>query len=106
MVLFHGGGKGRFGRVSRRGHEGVLVVERNEVQHQVADGGVCGAEDTLHASGAFLKLEPDHRGAFDLLQGLNHLRRQCLGKSEDGAQLSAELHEVAAADPSSFQVLT
>jgi hypothetical protein len=45
----------RLGGLARRGHQGVVVVERNDVENQAFDGWREGSGQGFKAAGAFLK---------------------------------------------------
>ena len=57
------------GGAARRGHQRVRVVERDQIQDQVADGGLRRAEHALDAPGAFLELDPDDARAASSFPG-------------------------------------
>ena len=70
-VLFDGLLERRLGGVSGRRHQRVLVIQRDQVQDQVADGRVRAPQDAFYAAGALLQLEPYDGGPPDLGQRLH-----------------------------------
>ena len=81
-----------------RGHQRVRVIERDQVEHQIADRGLRGAEHALDAAGALLQLDPDDAGALEGLEGLGELRAPEAVEAEHRREPTAELQEVAAGD--------
>jgi hypothetical protein len=63
-----------FGLVPGGGHQGLVVVERDDVEDQLFQGRVLGAQQRLGATGAFLEVQPDHRGPLGGFHRLGHRR--------------------------------
>lgn len=60
-MLRHGVLEARFRLVSSRRQQCFVVVERDEVEDEVVDFGVRGAQQRLGAARAFLEVKPDDR---------------------------------------------
>ena len=58
-VVFHRLVARRFRGLACRRHEGVVIVQRDNIEYQVLDGGREGAGQRLEAAGAFLKRQVD-----------------------------------------------
>ena len=50
----------RFGLMTGGREERLVVVERKEIENQIIDGGMRGAQKRFSAAGALLELQPDH----------------------------------------------
>jgi hypothetical protein len=93
------------GGVPGRRHQRVLIVERDQIEHQIADRRLCGADHALHAAGALLQLQPDHGRSPDLLERLRDARGEGAAQAEDGRELGAEGEKIAPAHTTLLEVL-
>ena len=97
-----------FRRLPRRGHDQLVIVYGQQIQHGIFNGSTARAQHRFHATGAFLQLQPrdigfghvsqpfsDEIGAF--LQFLRRRSRGALGgtKGEHRRQTTAEFHKIS-----------
>ena len=54
------------GLLAGAGHQGLVVVERDDVEDEIVHAGTRGAQQRLGAAGAVLEVQPDHRGPLHL----------------------------------------
>ncbi len=94
-VVLHRRLQRRFGRVARGGHQGVRVVERDQVEDQVADGRLGGPDHALDAAGALLQLDPDHAGPLLGLQRGGHPLGRAAAETEDHTESTGKLEKVS-----------
>ncbi len=94
------------GLVAGGRHQRVLVVQRNQVQHEVADRRLRRPDHALHAARTLLQLQPDHRRPAHRLQRRRHPWRREIPESEDHAHLGTEGQKVAPAHAALVQHLT
>jgi hypothetical protein len=86
---FEGVGEGGLGLAAGRGHEGLVVVQGDLVQDEVADARAVRPQQRLGVTGAALELQPHHRRAVRCGEGVGDVlgvgRRQGEGRREAGA---------------------
>jgi hypothetical protein len=74
--------------VSGRGHDGFVVIHREDIQDDFGHRRVGGAQQRLGVAAAILEFKPDQRRALDRIQGLGNLwrkrGRQCGWLRRDG----------------------
>ncbi len=83
----------------------MLVVQRDQIEDQVADRRLGGAEHALDAAGALLELQPDHAGAFHLLKRGRHLLACDGAQPEHDGEIAAESQEFPTGYAGALQVL-
>jgi hypothetical protein len=111
VVGVHGVMQCGLGLVAGRGHEGLVVVQRDQVEDERADVRLGRAQQGLAAAGAVLHVQPDHRGAGSggngVRQGLRG--RGAVGEREadrrGGREGAAEFEEPASADAAQLQLV-
>jgi hypothetical protein len=95
--------EGVFGGLARSGHDDLVILPGEELEDEVADGGVSGAEHGLGVAGAVLEFEPDQDGALGLVECRDHGVDVAWRKGEDRGHAGAEFHELAAGDALGFE---
>ena len=86
-----------------------MIIERDYMQNQVSQVRFGRAQERFRASGAVLKMEPDHGWAACLADFPRDLGSSCLLGNREAPrggnhQLRAELEKIAPGDPAAFQV--
>jgi hypothetical protein len=61
-------------RITGGGHERMLIVQRDDIEHEIADRRLRRADDAFHASGAFLQLQPNDTRSFERLERVGDAR--------------------------------
>ena len=85
--------------LARRGEEGLVVVEADEVEDQLRDVGRARSQERLGAAGALLEVEPDDRGLAPPGDAARPSSRPAHAGSPTAAAAAVQtLQEVAAAD--------
>jgi hypothetical protein len=84
------------GLVPGGGHQGLVVVERDDVEDQLFQRRVFGAQQRLGAARAFLEVQPDHGGPLGGFDRLGHRGFGAGRQAQGGRQRGAELQEFAA----------
>jgi len=98
LVGLHGGLARGFGLVAGGGHQGLVVIERNDVEDEFLQGRMLGAQQRFGAAGAFLEVQPDHRRPLGLFDGLGDGRLRAGGQAQRRRGRRAELQELAPVD--------
>ena len=75
VASFDRGLPGRLGVRPGGGHDRLVIVDRQHVEHDVCDSGIARAQERLRVPGAILELEPDQPWLVDRLEGGCHLTR-------------------------------
>jgi len=100
----------RLGLVTGADHQGLVIIERDQVQNQLGEVGGRGSQQRLTASGAVLHVQPDDRGpprSGDLARHLRSARLVGPGDAgrRDDRELETEAKKSAAADSAAHEVL-
>ncbi len=77
-----------FGLMTGSGHDGLMIIDRQNIEDDLADGRIGRTQQRLGVAGAILELQPDQRRAFDLIQSLGHR-----GANEAGSAIAAVMAE-------------
>src|SRR6266702_6095244 len=72
FVLGDGVFKRFLGLVTSGRHDGFMVVNRQDVKHDLTDGRIGGPQQRFRIAGAALEFDPDQRRALDLVQSLGN----------------------------------
>ena len=97
-VLLHGGFAGGLDLMAGGGEQGLVIIQRDDLQDQLLDGGMFRPKHGLGTAGALLEVQPDHAGALLGGDGLDDLGFRPLGQTHGRGHGGAELEEVAALD--------
>src|SRR5664279_1410714 len=81
--------------LARRGHERVVVVERDDVEDEVPDGRVGASEHALDAARAFLQLKPDDTRPLENLERPGHASCCHASKAKHYRHLAAKFQKIA-----------
>ncbi len=92
------------GLVAGRGHQGLVVVDRQDVEDDLGRRRVLGAQEGFRVAGAVLELEPDEGGLRLGRDRLGDLGGSRLGQGQEPGHRGAELRELAARDPPSLEL--
>jgi hypothetical protein len=85
-----------FDLVAGGGQQGLVVVERDDVEDQLFQRRVLGAQQRLGTAGAFLEVQPDHGRPLGLLAtALATAASAPARQAQGGRQRGAELQEFA-----------
>src|SRR4029450_8849276 len=95
-----------FRGVPCRSHEGVTVVQRDQIEEQVSYRRLGCPKHTFPAAGAFLELEPDLARAFHLLKRGRHLLARNGAQPEHDGEIATESQEFPAGYAGALQVLS
>ena len=95
LVFLHRLMPGCFDLMAGGGEQGFVVVERDDVENQVFQRRMLGAQDRLGAAGAFLEMQPDHARPLFAGDRLGDCRISPLRQTERGCQRGTELEEFA-----------
>ena len=95
---------GLLGLVTGGGHDRLMVLQGDHVQHQLGHGGLVGPQEGLGVPGAVLEFEPDD-GNPVVLDGPGDLGDEGGRKGQGGGHGGTEFKEIAAADAPGFPFL-
>jgi hypothetical protein len=87
-----------FGLVARRGHDRVVVVERNHRQDDIPGQRVAGADERLRTAGTLEAVQPDHGRPWLGLQSVGDLTGELGSETETSGGKATELQETPAGD--------
>src|SRR5678815_808968 len=83
-------------RRARACHQRMVVVERDNIEYEVAYCRISSAQHAFDAARAFLQLQPYHTRALHRFERSRDARPCCCAADpQDDGNLAAELHEVA-----------
>ncbi len=98
LVLLHHLLERGLGLVPGRGHDGVVVVERDHRQDHVLGQRMRRADERLGAAGALQAVQPEHGRSRLGLQRMRDGRREGRPQAQRSSRQAAELHVAAAGD--------
>jgi hypothetical protein len=104
LVLVGGGLEGRLDLVAGGGGQGLVVVDRDQVEDERPEIRVAGPEQRLRAAGALLEVQPDDGGLAALLDVLGHLLAGPGREAHGACGHGADLDEVSAGDALGLQL--
>ncbi len=105
LVVLDRLGQVLLGAIAGGGHDRLVVVDRERVEHDLGDRRTAGSQERLGVAAAVLELEPDEYGLLGLLDLGRDARADALRKRQRRGHHAAEAHEVAARNPFAVELL-
>lgn len=93
------------GLPARGGHNRLVIVHREQVEDDLRDGGIRGAQERLGIAGAVLELQPHQGQARRGLERRGDRAGVARRQGQHGGHEAAKLEELAPGDPSMVEGL-
>jgi len=90
--------QGIFDLISCSGEQRLVVIQRDEVEDQLRDPWMRGAEQRLRAPCALLEVKPDHRRFETCFSCLRPFQPRARGETDCGGRHHASLDKVPSAE--------